>query len=286
MIVTHRLAIQLALLALLASGACDEAGSSGATDATSTADADTASGLDTEAPQGPCEGLAEAPQQVLLDGASFFPPTTFTAEQATIARWVGDDLYVEIQWPGDDVRLRAGLVLRSARGAKAVELSSSDVEVFGIERFQGSPFSWARLYDTDPPAVGCVGVSSAGAKVSLHLDLHATLTALGPGPSEPVQIDVIDHLTLTPEVRAAYDGSCTGSGPALAAVYLPLQVSDYQAGFRDWEGVEGDCQRAPGSGCRTTSAGACGDGDRWLCRTCFDDTCVAAAFQSECLPPR
>jgi len=230
------------------------------------------------------------PAQVVAAGVTIYPASgDLSASREVIARAVGDDLYLEVRWsayrPGTSeaaprsADLRVGLRVSDAGQVDRV-VDLADVTLFGVEHTTSRPDTIARWYPEGAPATGSLGLRHEAAGLVVDLRLEATLDALQPGELDHV-VALVDHVEAVVEQRAAYDGACTGH---TSASYLPLQVG-YEARFSEWPRVEGDCARVAGSGCRETQAGACGDGDRWLCRTCFDDACVAPAFQSECLPP-
>ncbi len=230
-------------------------------------------------------------QRLLLDGREVVPSNTdFKTATSVIARSVADDLYVEIEWSGfrpspderspSSFRVRVGLRLEGAAIQDGIfQVGGATCEVFGIEYMTHDPVFWARHFPDDPRPTGRVRVTHSGPRTTLSIELFATLTPLGSEPREPVVIEVADLVGMTDESRAEYAGQCK---PHPTATYLPLQAG-YELSSHYWEEVERDCQRG-GSGCRTGSEGPCGDGDRWLCQTCFGNTCVKARWQSECYP--
>lgn len=203
----------------------------------------------------------------------------------SMARAVGDDLYVEVQWSITSPHaghIRVGLRLQGAATADVVaSLGEDRLEVFGVEHVILSPIAWARLFATDPRPTGRVRVQHAEGTTTLWLELQASLTALSAEPREPLTVALEDRVKLEVETRSSYAGTCSS---APKAYYIPLQVDGYRASYFDWESVERDCQRNQAIGCVSTGAGACGDGDRWLCAECFADACVKPGWQDECYP--
>lgn len=247
--------------------------------------------------ENPCSHLKDMVPGVVAADISIAPSSdAFTSNRQVIARSVGDDLYIEISWSAfrpfptegtpDTVRVRVGLRILGAMGdaASAFDLSDPRVEIFGVEHYAAEPPSWGRLRPDDAPPVGCIAVRQNGASTDVSLRLSATLTPRGVSDGshrEPVDLEIEDAVSVEAEPRASYSGECSGHANAY---YVPLQAPDYEVDFRSWARVEGDCKSGRSGQCLATRAGECGDGDRWLCRYCFDDACLEPEFQSECFP--
>jgi len=215
-------------------------------------------------------------QRLVLDGLEVSSvPGDFQTATSVISRSAADDLYVEIEWsgfrpfPGEgspmSFRMRVGMRLEGAARRDGIfQLGGDTSEVFGVEHMTYGPLFWARNFPDDPRPSGRVRVLHTGQQKTLSIELFATLTPLGSEPRGPVVVEVADRLVTTVEARTAYAGQCK---PHKVATYVPLQAG-YELSSSYWERVERDCQGG-GSGCQPGSHGPCGDGDRWLCETCF-----------------
>lgn len=227
--------------------------------------------------------------RLLIDGEDVSLPghEVLVLGDSSIARVVGDDLFVELLWYGYNNQSQAGFELRvglQLRGAgtedRKLSLLGSGVEVLGIDYVDRADFRRARQYPNDPPVTGKVRVEHFLGRTRLSLALMATPTSLATEPMGPTLIELEDVVELEPEARVVYGGTCAAQ---TSAIYVPLQAG-YELGRSYWDRLERDCDRPATAGCYVGATGVCADANRWVCMRCFGDVCVDAEWVSGCYP--